>query len=152
MAWPSSRAGQSGHKNRVQSIISQYVHDSSIRAEMIPCACLPRTPIPVNSVPYPTAGISAIAVALCYRHTCAVVTGGVVKCWGYNVEGQLGIGSSENQASPRTVDLGSGVCCSTCEESQYILHHSCAQSDSVLEISRRPKVIVCFVSRHYSQY
>ena len=42
-------------------------------------------------------------------HTCVIVTGGGVKCWGRNNYGQLGIGSSNTQYSPVNVGLGSGM-------------------------------------------
>ncbi len=51
-------------------------------------------------------GNSAIAIALGESHTCAIVTGGTLKCWGYNVYGQLGIGSSSTQYSPQNVLSG----------------------------------------------
>jgi hypothetical protein len=54
------------------------------------------------SDPLPT-GISSIAIALGYGHTCVIVTEGGVKCWGYNDRGQLGIGSTNNQYSPSDV-------------------------------------------------
>ncbi len=49
------------------------------------------------------AGLSAIAIAAGYAHTCAIVAGGGVKCWGDNWNGQLGIGSNENQNRPADV-------------------------------------------------
>jgi hypothetical protein len=40
-------------------------------------------------------------------HTCALMAGGGVKCWGLNSDGQLGIGNANFQISPTDV---SGVC------------------------------------------
>ena len=48
-------------------------------------------------------GVSATAIALGGGHTCAIEAGGGVKCWGNNVIGQLGIGSTEDQTSPVAV-------------------------------------------------
>jgi hypothetical protein len=56
-------------------------------------------------------GLSAIAISAGEAHTCAISTGGGVKCWGWNVFGQLGIGSTTNQYSPMDVAGGGLFIC-----------------------------------------
>ncbi len=62
-------------------------------------------PTPPNTLP----GVTATAVALGYYHTCAIVTGGAVKCWGNNGYGQLGDGGTTDKYGPVDVSLGSGL-------------------------------------------
>lgn len=44
------------------------------------------------------------ALAAGWRHTCALVTGGRVRCWGANQVGQLGDDTTEDRQAPTTVD------------------------------------------------
>lgn len=56
----------------------------------------------VQEIPSPVQGLTGTITALSLgeQHSCAIVEGGTVKCWGYNGSRQLGHGSQGDQAQP----------------------------------------------------
>ncbi len=71
---------------------------------------------PTASIPAERSGTKVTAMAAGLAHTCALLTNGRVKCWGFNGAGQLGLGDVANRADGMyelgdflpTVDLGTG--------------------------------------------
>jgi alpha-tubulin suppressor-like RCC1 family protein len=57
-----------------------------------------------STIPVKVSGIgSATALALNWAHSCALLASGAVQCWGYNVKGQLGNGTTTNSNVPVAV-------------------------------------------------
>ena len=76
-----------------------------------------------SSVPVNVSGLSSgvVGIAAGWAHTCAVTAGGAVKCWGWNVLGELGDGTLANSTTPvnavglsgpvTTIELGADHTC-----------------------------------------
>jgi alpha-tubulin suppressor-like RCC1 family protein len=78
-----------------------------------------------SSVPVSVVGLKGVlAVATGgYYQTCALTAAGGVKCWGYNIYGAVGDGTTENRSTPVDVHgLSSGVIAITSHGAE----HSCA--------------------------
>jgi hypothetical protein len=56
-------------------------------------------------------GGAAISVATGYGHTCVVLSGGAVQCWGDNSSGQLAVstGTIDKTTTPQTINLASNA-------------------------------------------
>jgi len=65
----------------------------------------------VSTTPVRVGGITgAIAVTAGWQHTCALLGDGTVQCWGRNLEGQLGNGTTTSSTTPvRVVDLTGAI-------------------------------------------
>jgi len=63
------------------------------------------TPVDVTAL---TSGVEAVSLG--QNHTCAVTTAGSVKCWGWNLDGQLGNGESGFALSPTSAAGFAAAC------------------------------------------
>ena len=72
-------------------------------------------------------GKKAVAVSAGLQHTCAIIVNGSVVCWGNNVVGQLGDGSTQIRGTPTPVDLGDGR---TAKAIRVGGSHTCALLDN----------------------
>ena len=81
------------------------------------------TPLWVNL----TENHTAIQITAGYRHTCAIIDNGSVSCWGWNLYGQLGLGTPDIWVNtPSWVDLGADR---TALSLSAGLGHTCATLD-----------------------
>ena len=78
-------------------------------------------PAPLITVTIVFAGTPKLKIAAGGAHTCALLSGGTISCWGSNVYGQLGNGSTTDALTPGPV---SGITTATAISVGY--YHTCA--------------------------
>ena len=79
-------------------------------------------------------GRTAVAIRTKFNHTCAVLDNGSLKCWGWNISGQLGLGDTTDRGDAAgemgdnlpAVDVGTGR---TVVAVTTGLAHTCARLD-----------------------
>jgi alpha-tubulin suppressor-like RCC1 family protein len=111
--WGGNAYGQLGNDTHVESNVPVDV-----------CAS--------NGCPALLSGVASIA-ALRY-HTCAVLQSGGVKCWGDNVDGQLGTGNTTSADAPVDVCAPAG-CPALLTGATAVsvgMHHTCASTASAV--------------------
>lgn len=94
--WGSDRYGQLGNESTATtSNVAVTVRSDDDDDHL-------NTPVADQTPPVDLTG--AVAVATGGRHSCALVSGGRVRCWGRNADGQLGDGTTTDRAYAVTVD------------------------------------------------
>jgi alpha-tubulin suppressor-like RCC1 family protein len=66
-------------------------------------------------------GVTSVSAG--YYHSCALLSNGTVKCWGFNADGELGDGDTTDKPTPQTVVGLTGVVALTTEGTAG---HTCA--------------------------
>ena len=64
--------------------------------------------LPTSTIDLGT-GMTAKQVAVGSQHKCVILNDDTLRCWGEGDNGRLGIGSSTDQSTPQTVNLGTGM-------------------------------------------
>ncbi|WP_394835939.1 hypothetical protein LVJ94_03395 [Pendulispora rubella] len=105
--WGSNYAGQLGNGT------------TASRSEVVTVETAPGVPL---------RGVKALALGM--MHTCALLATGEVHCWGYNVRGQLGDGTTVDRAYPAPVKAASGTPLKGVKAISSGEHHSCALLDN----------------------
>jgi len=89
-------------------------------------AMSPGSGLTQDSLPWPSSVPASTAIAIGQHHGCAFGAGGILRCWGRNLEGQVGDGTTDNRfsASFGVLGLVTSVAAGAT--------HTCARSNGVV--------------------
>lgn len=104
---PVSVAVGQAHACALNSLGAVYCWGSNLAGEL----GVGNLDLASSSTPLPVTGLSGGVAALAAggRHTCALMTGGTILCWGHGGFGQLGTGTRDNSPVPAAVKDLSGA-------------------------------------------
>lgn len=131
--WGANYSGQLGNGSLVNSstptgVSGLYIPTTATRTCSCPIGRICAPCVPGTYTTY-TGNAIALGSGSMSDHSCAVISGGTVKCWGDNTYGQLGNGTLTNATTPVLV---SGISTATSVAVGY--GHSCARlSDSTVK-------------------
>jgi len=83
-------------------------------------------PVQVTGIDGSVSANKALAIDAGDNHVCAVITGGTLKCWGLNTNGQLGDGTTTKRTAPVSVLASAGVALTGVSAITAGASHSCA--------------------------
>jgi alpha-tubulin suppressor-like RCC1 family protein len=129
--WRTTPVGVVGLSSGVSAVTAGYYHTCALTATGgVKCwgenqyGQLGDGTLIQSNVPVDVLGLSSgvISITAGERHTCALTTNSVVKCWGANDSGQLGDGTwSQSNIAVDVIDMASGVTSITASG-----YHTCA--------------------------
>ena len=94
--WGANGYGQLGNESTTNSNVPVTVRSDHDDDHL-------ETPPPAITAPIDLTGATAVAAG--GRHSCALVGGGRVRCWGRNFDGQVGDGTTTDRTYAVTVDM-----------------------------------------------
>ena len=104
--WTKVAAGGS-HACAISSAGAAYCHGGNWHGQLGDGGSTTRSVPTAVTIPQGVSSWGQVSAGV--FHTCAVATGGGGFCWGYNAQGQLGVGDNTAYNVPKALHASSGV-------------------------------------------